>query len=127
MVKKFVVLVVDGELSAQDDVRSLLLPHAEVLSAMCLEDAMFYICKRDDINVVILDYHVPKRLFVGAIRGDTTQCLISPIQNRLGNIPVYSASSNRNHNIELRCFGCIIADKQSAPKMVLEYILGQRK
>ncbi len=121
--KKFVVLVVEDEPVAQEVAKALLSPHAEVLVAMCLRDALLYIEDRKDINIVILDWYVPMFRNEPARGGDTTAFLIFPIIESLPEAKMYSASSDDEANRGLEEMGCIYANKQTAPQMAIEYIL----
>ena len=118
--------MVEDEIGTQTLVRSLLSPHAEVLSAVCLRDAMLYIRDRPDINIVILDWYVPMFRDEALRSGDTTECLIFPIIEDIPSVRMYSASSEEDNNMKLEEMGCIRATKQTAPQMAIEYILSQQ-
>jgi CheY-like chemotaxis protein len=120
---KFVVLVVEDNTLAQMNARHVLSPYAEVLSALCLRDAIRLLRERDDIDYAILDWSVPAFLGETPRVNDTTECIVWEIRNLShGDIVMYSASSDDVCNQRLVQMGCVKSTKETAPQMVLDSI-----
>ena len=117
--KKFVVLLVEDEPTAQEIAKIQLIPHAEVIIAGSVNRAMHSVRERDDITHAILDGRVP--VFDGeTLRpSDTTVDLAYHISEFHTRIKAFSASADDELNRGLTEAGCILASKVTAVGMVV--------
>ncbi len=123
--EKFVVLLVEDGIMHQDLASIIIEPHAELLIADTVSDGFKYLENRSDISHVILDGYVPLVANKPARADDNTLALAKHISGGYPGIKMYSASSDDTMNYSLSLRGCIQANKQSAPRMVVADILAR--